>query len=131
MKGVKKVCSAIKLCSYYDVIDDCQAGFRKNYSTTDNMFIIKSLIDIAGASKKKLHCCFIDFKQAFDTVWRDGLWGKLLHYQINGKCFKLIQNIYGNIKSNVEANGNMSAFFKCLSGLPEGKICLHFFFQFS
>ena len=113
----------------YDVIDDCQAGFRKNYSTADNMFIIKSLIDIARASKKKLHCCFIDFKQAFDTVWRDGLWGKLLHYQINGKCFKLIQNIYGNIKSNVEANGNMSAFFKCLSGLRQGENMSPFLFS--
>ena len=113
----------------YDVIDDCQAGSRKNYSTADNMFIIKSLIDIAWASKKKLHCCFIDFKQAFDTVWRDGLWGKLLHYQINGKCFKLIQNIYGNIKSNVEANGNMSAFFKCLSGLRQGENMSPFLFS--
>ena len=113
----------------YDVIDDCQAGFCKNYSTTDNMFIIKSLLDIAWASKKKLHCCFIDFKQAFDTVCRDGLWGELLHYQIDGKCFKLIQNIYGNIKSNVEANGNMSTFFKCLSGLRQGENMSPFLFS--
>ena len=113
----------------YGVIDDCQAGFRKNYSTADNMFIIKSLIDIARASKKKLHCCFIDFKQAFDTVWRDGLWGKLLHYQINGKCFKIIRSIYENIKSNVEANGSMSAFFKCLSGLRQGENMSPFLFS--
>ena len=29
-----------------DLIDSCQAGFRKNHSTTDNIFIINSLIDI-------------------------------------------------------------------------------------
>ena len=92
------------------------------------MFIIESLIDITRASKKKLHCCFIDFKQAFDSVWRDRLWGKLLHYQINGKCLKIIGSIYENIKSNIEANSNLSAFFKCLSGFQPGEICLHFFF---
>ena len=58
-----------------------------------------------------------------------GFGGKLLHYQINGKCFKLIQNIYGNIKSNVEANGNMSAFFKCLSGLRQGENMSPFLFS--
>jgi hypothetical protein len=28
--------------------------------------------------KKKLYCAFIDFAKAFDTVWRNGLWNKLL-----------------------------------------------------
>jgi hypothetical protein len=33
--------------------------------------------------KKKLYCAFIDFAKAFDTVWRNGLWNKLLINQIN------------------------------------------------
>lgn len=28
--------------------------------------------------RKKLFCAFIDFKQAFGTVWRNGLWYKIL-----------------------------------------------------
>ena len=59
------------------VIYPYQASFRENYSTTDNLFIIKSLIDIARSNKTKLFCRFIDFKQAFDSIWRDGLWLKL------------------------------------------------------
>ena len=51
-----------KFAETYDVIDSCQAGFRENYSTSDNLFIIKSLVDIAQANKTKLYCCFIDFK---------------------------------------------------------------------
>ena len=54
-------------------INFSQAGFRPGYSTTDNLFILKCPIDLMQASKKKLYCCFIDFKQAFDTVWRIGL----------------------------------------------------------
>ena len=38
------------------------------------------------SSEKKLFCAFVDFKQAFDTVWRNGLWSKLAKNGINGKC---------------------------------------------
>ena len=73
------------------VILDCQAGFRKGYSTSDNIFIINSLIDILKSRNKKLFCVFVDFKQAFDTVWRGGLWHKLQNYNINGKCLNVIK----------------------------------------
>ena len=73
-----------KYSEKYNIIEQVQAGFRQNHSTSDNLFIIKSLIDIAKANKLKLFSCFIDFKQAFDTVWRSGLWHKLSDCNING-----------------------------------------------
>ena len=36
----------IKYADEYDVLNDCQAGFRKGFSTAHNLFIINSLIDI-------------------------------------------------------------------------------------
>ena len=111
-----------------DLIDNCQAGFRKNHSTTDNIFIINSLIDIVKSSKKKLHCCFFDFKQAFDRVSRERLWEKLEQHRINGKCLRLIQNMYQNIKSNVHANNQSSAYFPCYSGVRQGKNLSPFLF---
>ena len=105
----------------YDIIDSCQAGFRKNYCTADNIFIIKSLIDIARANKNKVYCCFVDFKQAFDTVWRPGLWSKLREHHINGKCLTIIQNLYKDIKSKIIANGVSSAYFLCLNGVRQGE----------
>ena len=73
------------------LITHSQAGFRKGFSTSDNLFIIQSLIDILKSKNKKLYCAFVDFKQAFDTVWRKGLWYKLDQYNINGKCLQLIK----------------------------------------
>ena len=61
-----------KYAEEYNLLNDCQASFRKGYSTTDNLFIINSLIDIMKSNRQKLYCAFIDFKQAFDTVWRNG-----------------------------------------------------------
>ena len=56
-----------------------QAGFRKDFRTTDNIFVLKSLIDKQkqtrqGKASGKLYCCFVDFKKAFDTVPRGLLW---------------------------------------------------------
>ena len=44
------------------------------FDNTENLFILKWLIDLMQTSKKKLFYCFIEFKQGFDTVWRAGLW---------------------------------------------------------
>ena len=45
-----------------------QAGFRKDFRTTDNIFVLKSLIGKQKQTHGKLYCCFVDFKKAFDTV---------------------------------------------------------------
>ena len=116
-----------KYAEEVELIEACQAGIRKNHSTTDNIFIIKSLIDIAKSRKDNLHCCFIDFKHAFDTVWRGQLWQKLVKHHINGKC--LLQNMYKNIKSNVTVNNNSSAFFPCQTGVRQGENLSPFLFS--
>jgi hypothetical protein len=48
-----------------------QAGFRKDFRTTNNLFILRTLTEQARFQKKKLYTCFVDFKKAFDTVLRD------------------------------------------------------------
>ena len=113
-----------RLNSYLEengIISSCQAGFRKGFSTTDNLFIMQSLLDIAKANKHKLFCAFIDFKQAFDKVWRYGLWTKLSETNINGKCLTIIMNMYENIKSRIRTAEGNSAFFPCQTGVRQGE----------
>ena len=44
-----------------------QAGFRKNYSTVDNLFVLKSWVNVLWAGGYKMvFCFFIDLKAAFD-----------------------------------------------------------------
>ena len=37
-----------------------------------------------------MYCCFIDFEKAFDKVWRDGLWYKLLLNNMDGNMHNII-----------------------------------------
>ena len=112
-----------------NLINGVQAGFRKNHSTIDNLFILNSLINLVQSDKKKLFCCFIDFKQAFDSVWKVGLWRKIQNENINGKCFNVIYNLYNNIKSKIVTKDGSSDFFCCLNGVRQGENLSPFLFS--
>ena len=76
-----------------NLLTEMQAGLRKCYSTVEQVFNLKCLIDLTLTSKKKLYCFFVDFKKAFDTVWRAGLWVKVLNSNSTGKCLNVIYNL--------------------------------------
>ena len=83
------------------ILNENQCGFRANYSTSDNIFVIHCIIECLRVRKLKTFYAFIDFQKAFDSVWRVGLWSKLLSINITGKIFNIIKNMYKDIKSCV------------------------------
>ena len=106
---------------FHNILEENQAGFRSGYSTTDHIFTLHTLTEILKKKKKKLFCSFIDFSKAFDSVWRTGLWMKLLGNGIQGKLFRVIYNLYRNIKSCVSHSGEQSAFFQSHCGVRQGE----------
>jgi hypothetical protein len=64
---------------------------------------------------------FIDFKQAFDKIWRVGLWRKLIGNGINGKILNVMVNMYHKAKSCVQINTNRSDYFPCSIGVRQGE----------
>ena len=85
------------LANEVTLIYENQAGFRKGYSTIDNICVLHVLIKLYFFFGKKLFCTFIDFRKAFDTVSRSDLWKKLQFSNIKGKCFKVF-NMYQGIE---------------------------------
>ena len=113
-----------RLSDYLDnfgLLDEEQAGFRGGYSTVDHIFALKIIIDIYLNKNKDLYVAFVDYQKAFDSIWRVGLWQKLLRHNINGKILNVIINLYSNIKSCVKLNGVFSKTFGCNIGLRQGE----------
>ena len=50
-----------------DILSPSQAGFRKNYRTTDHIFTLFSLIKKAISKGKYLYNCIVDFRKAYDS----------------------------------------------------------------
>ena len=105
----------------YTVINENQAGFREEYSTLDHMFLLKCVIDLYKWKKKKLFCLFVDYSKAFDMVWREGLWYKLVKKNVGGKILNVIKSMYENTKSCVMLNQELSETFLCNVGVRQGE----------
>ena len=101
-------------------LDEAQNGFRKDCRTTDNIFIMKTLINKYKLQGKKLFVCFIDFKKAFDNVWRAGLFFKLYYNDIDGKILKLLGNMYKQVTYKVKRKGCFSDIIYSNIGVRQG-----------
>lgn len=83
------------------------------------MFVLYSLIELSSLKKRKFFCAVIDFKAAFDKVWRVGLWEKLIRYQIKGKCLRVSVNMYNCCRSRIFYNHDFSEYFPCQNGVRQ------------
>jgi hypothetical protein len=71
-----------------------QVGFRNDYRTIDQLFILWILIEQSKAKKKPLYCCFVDFKKTFDIVPCEMLWQVLDGLGVKGCFFRCLQAMY-------------------------------------
>ena len=53
-----------------DLLSQEQNGFRRNRSTTENIFIMRQILEKCYEYNIEMYAIFIDFKQAFDSVDR-------------------------------------------------------------
>lgn len=113
--------SILKTCKEKDVLPNTQSGFRYKHSTIHAISKLTSDICWSLNRKKFVGTCQIDFKKAFDSVWLDGLFYKLLK-----KCFppyltKMFWNMLHKRKITVFNKNECSKLtFELLAGLQQG-----------
>ena len=113
-----------RLNSYLEtnnLLSNYQFGFRKNHRTTDNIFILKTLINKYLKHKKQnIYACFVDFTKAFDTIDRNSLLYKLYQKGIGGKFYNLIKYMYSNTKYYCKDDSRCSEPFLVTRGVKQG-----------
>ena len=98
-------------------------GFRENKDTIDCLYILQSIVTRQLSKKRKLYCAFVDFKKAFDLVYRNGIWFKLCENGAPLKIVKAIKAIYNSVKVCVRSLGSVSDCFDSLVGVKQGSLC--------
>ena len=105
------------------LVGEEQAGFRRKYSTIDQIFTLTALVQKQLLRHRKLYAAFIDFRKAFDSVNRNKLWDVLFKSGIKGKMLRALQSMYSVVKAKVRVGGDLTESFLCPRGLKQGEIC--------
>ena len=99
---------------------ESQFGFRPNRGTVDAIFIVRQIIEKAKEHHVPLHFNFIDFKAAFDTIWRRALWKMMTAIGVDPKIVRIIETLYDNTKCAVVIDGQLTEWFEVGVGLRQG-----------
>ena len=103
-----------------NILSEIQGGFRKDHRCEDHIFTLKSIVSARQAENKTTHLAFLDFRKAFDTVWRDGLLSIAWNIGIRGKIWNIIDSLYNNVLCNVKFGDIVTDFFEIDEGVKQG-----------
>ncbi|XP_055371836.1 uncharacterized protein LOC129605867 [Condylostylus longicornis] len=103
-----------------EVITEYQCGFRKNKSTTDQCFILSQIFEKFNEFSRDVHCLFIDFKQAFDSINREKIFGVMQRFGIPEKLIRLTCITLKDTSAQVLVQGKLTTPFPIESGVKQG-----------
>ena len=101
-------------------LDNFNGGFLKGYRTTDNIFILHTLIQRQVILGKKLYICFVDFTKAFDLVNRHILFFKIIKSGFHGRLIDTLRNMYAKTGYRLKSNGKLSPKISTTRGVNQG-----------
>ncbi len=58
-----------------------------------------------------IFACFIDFKKAFDSIWQEGIYNKILQIAGGGKLYDIIKSMYVSNKCGVKIGSKTTDLF--------------------
>ena len=114
--------NVLKHLESYDVLTDCQHGFRARRSCETQLLTLAQEL-LAGLDKKHQHDLIIlDSSKAFDRVPHQCLMRKLDHYGIRGSTYNWIEAFLTDRTQQVLVEGATSDSIPVISGVPQGTV---------
>ena len=111
-------------------ITENQVGFRKSFRPADHVYTLKSIIDKSFRNKTYLFICFVDLRKAFDTVWREALFYKLLKSGIHGKIYNILRDMYSEVRYSTKLQSGLTDPFLSIIGVKQGCILSPYYSTF-
>ncbi|MCO5579440.1 hypothetical protein L7F22_033295 [Adiantum nelumboides] len=97
-----------------------QARFRPKHSTVDHLVTLRILMEETRLKGKTLYCCFVDFKKAFDTVPRKGLWNRMESIGVPLHLRAAVARLYEEVKCKLKTQTGFSQEFMSTMGVKQG-----------
>ena len=97
-----------------------QAGFRRKHPTTDHLVMLRIIVEKCRNDKSNLFCCFVDFRNAFNTVPRNNLWNRIEEINVPFELRVDSIRLYENVAAKLKRNEGWSKDIKCNIGVKQG-----------
>jgi Reverse transcriptase (RNA-dependent DNA polymerase) len=112
------------LCHVQRTLHPQQAGFTEDRDCLQNIFM---LLECARFRHKHLglptYVLLCDFRKAYDNVWRDGLYYKMVkEFHVPPHFVNIIRNIYSSTTCSILYQNHMSTEFLSHRGLMQGSV---------
>ena len=88
-------------CERVGILPEEQSGFRPNRFTTDMMFVICRLQELARKKRIPLYVCFIDLTKAYDSVDGTLLWTVLARFGVPQIMISAIRQFHDGMRACV------------------------------
>lgn len=134
------LCSVLRklmeLCLYPDLLatapqlDPVQGGFRANRGTLDSALALHEICKqhTADHHGEPPVLCFLDIKQAYDTVHRPVIWRALETY-VSDPMLGLLQTLFDNVRIETLVSGARSPTFWPATAVLQGSILSPFLYS--
>jgi hypothetical protein len=76
------------------VLTECQSGFRKQRSTTDQLVRLESFVREAFVCRQHVVAVFFDLEKAYDTTWKYGILRDLHCAGLRGRLPGIVSRFY-------------------------------------
>ena len=101
-------------------LSEYQAGFRRERSTSDQLFSIRQIVQKSYEMNIETLHLFIDFRAAYDSIDREGLWHIMAEFGFPHKLIRLIKATLSRVMCGIKVQGHTSGLFECKTGLRQG-----------
>ncbi|RYA37888.1 reverse transcriptase domain-containing protein, partial [Enterobacter cloacae complex sp. 2DZ2F2B] len=94
--------------------------FHQCHSTIDHLVTLRVLMEESRFKGKRLYCCFVDFKKAFDMIPRNNLWRRMEELQVPSEFMLAVSRIYEKVICQLRIGREISGIFVSTIGVKQG-----------
>lgn len=102
------------------ILHENQAGFVPNRSITDQVRLIKHMIDLAEATEQNGTIIALDQEKAYDRIDHEYLYAAMRKFEIPENFIKTVRTLYDDANTVLFINGEKSSPYKVTRGVRQG-----------
>ena len=104
------------------ILPDAQCGFRGGYGPLISLIRAQAIMRFCKANGIDLYVVFVDFKQAFERVWRGGMLDRLWKLGVKGKLWRVIKDMLTGTRTYARTNFGDTETWEVVDGIIQGSV---------